>query len=483
MAVTVKTWLAIVVLGMCGNISVSLAGEPANLRRADFSADPKWDGYGNRRVPDPAPVTRQHFGWRDTNYAGGKSKGEIGGRVQRSATLASYAMPISRRTLKDKLRASGRLAITQDDGSSGVLFGWFNQKSRGWRTPNSLALRVDGNGSNGYRLFYEYGTQHYLAGGGGAFEGPRYQTTKTPAFKPDGTSHAWTLEYEPDGANGDGLIKFTIDDRKYEVALDPGHKSDGAFFDRFGIWNAQTTGGGMELYFDDVEVDGVKLDFTSDPKWEGRGNDVEFPDRVMRPFQDFGFTPTNKAGGKAAGEIGGVIWRDDAPAYYADKVGPLTLDDELSASGTIAFRGQGSDSAVWIGWFDSESKRSRTKTEAQQPPTDFLGILLEGPSRIGHYFRQGYRDAKGEGVIAETGPVLHPDGKAHRWTLRYDPDGADSKGQIHLTLDDEKLTIDLRPDARHRGATFDRFGFFNVQEGGHYVEVYVDDLEYTTKGR
>ena len=84
-------------------------------------------------------------------------------------------------------------------------------------------------------------------------------------------------------------------------------------------------------------------------------------------------------------------------------------------------------------------------------------------------------------MIAETGPVLHPDGKVHRWTMYYDPNGADGKGQIHLTLDDEKLTIDLRPDTRKRGATFDRFGIFNVQEGGHYVEVYLDDLEYTSK--
>jgi hypothetical protein len=478
-----RTALVFIVALLFSLSETCVAGAPATVTQ-DFTSDPGWDALNNRQLTANLPVTKQHFGWRDTHHAGGKSKGEIGGRVQRSATPATYAMPIKPRTLKEKLRASGRFAVTADDGASGVLFGWFNQNSRGWRTPNSLAMRLDGNGPDrGYILFYEYGTQNYLAGGGGAFEGPRYQTTRTPWFKPDGTSHTWTLEYDPDGANGDGLIKFTVDDRKYEVAFDPGHKADGAVFDRFGIWNAQTTGGGMELFFDDVEVDGVKLDFTSDPKWEGRGNDVEFADRVRRPFQDFGFTPTNKAGGKSAGEIGGVIWRDDAPAYYGDKVGPLTLDDELTASGTIAFCGQGSDSGVWLGWFNSTDKKRRTKTESEQRPADVLGIMLEGPSRIGHYFRQGYRDSKGEGVIAETGPVLHPDGEVHRWTLRYDPKGANGNGQIHLTLGDEKLTIDLRPDARKRGATFDRFGLFNVQEGGHYVEVYLDDLSYTSKAR
>jgi hypothetical protein len=459
----------------------SFAEEKRAVVRESFDKDPGWEGFNTRLVPEPAPVTRQHFGWRDANHAGGKARGEIGGRVQRSRTAAYYATPIKPRTLNEKLYASGRFAVTADDGTSGVLIGWFNKDSRGWRTPNSLAMRLDGNGGRGYILFYEYGTQHDLAGGGGAFEGPRYQTTKTPFFKPDGTTHTWTLQYDPTGANGGGLMTFTVDGtRKYEQPLDPGHKVDGATFDRFGIWNAQTTGAGMEVYFDDLEVDGQAMDFTSDPKWEGLGNDVEFADRVMRPFQDFGFSPTNKAGGKSAGEFGGVIWRDDKPAYYGAAVGRLTLNDALAASGTIAFHGQGSDSGVWLGWFDSAGKRKRTRVESEDRPANYLGIILEGPSRVGHYFRQAYRAGNGEGAGCETGPVLHPNGKPHRWTLRYDPKaGATGSGQIVVTLDDEKVTLDVRPEDRKAGATFDRFGLFNVQEGGHYVEVYVDDLEYT----
>lgn len=468
--------LSVLLLGSSG-----VAAERAGTAREDFTSDPKWDALNNRLLPEKLPVTKQSFGWRDTHHAGGKTKGEIGGYVQRSATAAYYGMPIKPRTLNDRLRVSGRFAVTRDDGSSGVLFGWFNQNSRGWRTPNSLAMRVDGNAARGYILFYEYGTQHYLAGGGGAFEGPRYQTTKTPFFQPDSTSHAFTFEYDPAGADGNGLMRFTVDgDRRYEAPLDPGHKADGAVFDRFGIWNAQTTGGGMEIYFDDVEVDGQPLDFSVDPKWEGLGNEAEFKDRVRRPFQDFGFSPTNKAGGKSPGELGGVIWRDDKPAYYGVDVGRLSLDDELAASGTVAFTGQGSDSGVWLGWFDSADKRSRTKTEGEQRPKNFLGILIEGPSRIGHYFRQGYRASNADGVIAETGPVIHPNGKVHRWSMRYDPKGAGGNGRIDLTFDGQELKLDLREQDRKAGAAFDRFGLFNVQEGGHYVEVYFDDLTFTS---
>jgi hypothetical protein len=456
----------------------AFAADQQKVSTQDFSSDPKWDALNNRLVPDPAPVTRQHFGWSATNHAGGKSKGEIGGRVQRSATPATYAMPSGPRTLKDKLHASGKFSVTQDDGGSGVLFGWFNhESSRGWRTPNSLGFRIDGNGSRGAWLFYEYGTQGYLAGGGGAFEGRRYQTTRTEPTKPDGKAHVWSLDYDP---ADNGTIRFVIDGKKYEVSLNPGHKADGAVFDRFGIWNVQTTGGGMDVWYDDLEVDGKTFDFSSDPKWEAKGNDVEFADRVRRPLQDFGFSPTNHAGGKSPGEMGGVIWRDDKPAYYAAKTEPLTLDDELFASGTVSFNGQGSDSGVWLGWFNSASKKARTGVESKFPPTDLLGIIIEGPSRIGHYFRQGYRAGNGEGNIAETGPVIHPDGKPHKWSMHYDPKAGEA-GRIDLTFDDQKLSVDVRLKDRKAGAKFDRFGLFNVQEGGHYVEVYVDDLTFTAR--
>ena len=39
--------------------------------------------------------------------------------------------------------------------------------------------------------------------------------------------------------------------------------------------------------------------------------------------------------------------------------------------------------------------------------------------------------------------------------------------------------MDLRADDRKRGATFDRFGLFNSQSGGAFVELYVDDRTYT----
>ncbi len=448
--------------------------------RQDFATDPGWDGYRNRLVTEPAPLTRQHFGWSDTSYAGGKSRGEIGGRVQRSTTPARYAKVIAERTLNDRLRASGRFAVTKDDGNSSVLFGFFNENSRGWRTNNSLVIRLDGNAS-GYIAFYEYGTHSYLAHGGGAYEGERWQTTSTKPKLPDGTSHAWTLSYDPNGAGGDGLITLALDGETFELPLRPGHKKEGATFNRFGILNGQTTGGGMDCWFDELEIDGERIDLTADPKWEAKGNHVEFADRVRRPLQDFGFSPkTSHAGGKSAGEIGGIVWRDETPAFYAKPLKSLDLDRELKASGTLVFCNAGSDSGVWFGWFDAKSRKAAAaEMNDSGKQSNFLGILIEGPSRVGHYFRPGYRTSAAEGAIPEDGPLIRPDGKVHRWTLHYRPDGANGNGRIEVTFDGAVQTLDLRPGDRHRGATLDRFGLFTAWPGGHHTEVYLDDLSYT----
>jgi hypothetical protein len=454
--------------------------QPPGLRRADFSADPKWDAFRNRQVPDPAPRTRQDFGYRTTNRAGGKNAGEIGGRVQRSATPATYSFALPKQlTFNDRITASGRFSVTWDDGGNGVWLGFFGNDTRGWRANNSLCFRLDGNGQK-FWVFYEYGTRHWLAGGAGCFEGEAYQKTPTKPFPTDGKSHQWSMTYDPDGANGDGLMTYILDGKRYDLPLTPGHKKDGATFDRFGIVNQQTTGGSIEAYFDDLVVNGQEFNFDEVPKWEGKGNQTDFADTVRRPWQDFGYSPgTSRAGGKA-GEIGGVFWRGEGPAFYADAVGPLSLDDELFASGTIAFMGAGSDSGTCIGWFDSASKKANNKADGREPQPNTLGIMIEGPSRIGHYFRPAYGAADGEGVITGSGPIIRPDAKVHRWSIRYSPRaGEKGQGRITVTLDDQSVHQDLKDSHRARGATFDRFGLYNNAVGGNQIIMWVDDVAYT----
>src|SRR4051812_16724961 len=74
--------------------------------------------------------------------------------------------------------------------------------------------------------------------------------------------------------------------------------------------------------------------FDHDPNWEALNNRI-VPKQMKTVVQDFGYSTTAHAG-KNPGEMGGKISRASEPAFYADKIGPRTLDDKLSASGSFA---------------------------------------------------------------------------------------------------------------------------------------------------
>jgi hypothetical protein len=463
-----------------------IAAEPNGRQTVAFDADPKWDGFRNRLQQQRPQQAEQNFGYRTTNRAGGRATGEIGGVVQRSSDAAFYAMRVKPKTLDDRLHASGVLSVPTAGGGSGVMVGWFQAPPPSWRTPNSLAFRIDGNGGK-FWVFYEYGTSRWRTGGGGAFEGERYQKTPTPPFPADGQSHRWSLDYDPAGSSGRGEMVFHVDDRTYRMTLADGHRADNARFDHFGIWNVQTPGDRLELYLDDLEVDGQRIAFADDPRWDAQRNDTQYTERFVRPFHDFGFSPTKHAGG-GPGEIGGIVFRDERPSYYAAPIEPLTLDDELIASGRLSLNKAASDSGVYLGWFDSAAKQAKTTPDYEQPQSHYLAALLEGPSRAGHYFRPAYGTATGAGQIAgetstagRTWPVVFPDGKPHEFRIHYRPRAAGGQGTIQTTLDGQSDTLELRPGDRERGSHFDRFGIFNLQSGGHAVEIYLDDLAFTRR--
>lgn len=442
----------------------------------------KWDGFRNRLLVEPSNV-QQDFGYQSTNHAGGRQRGEIGGRVQRSIVPATYAMAISEVSLDQPLSASGRLAVTGAEGGSGAMFGWFHDSSRGWRTPNSLGVRIDGNGGK-FWMFYEYGTRSWQTGGGGAFEGERYQNTPTPPFPADGKSHVWSLDYEPHAADEPGTLTFQIDERRYEVAVPPEHKRDGARINRFGIWNVQIAGAPLEFYFDDLKLDDDTWTFDEDPAWVGQGNHVEFAERVRRPLHDYGHVVGQQLLSDEA--IGGIVFRDEKPSYYGLPVGAFTLDDELYAAGRLALVGAASDSGVYLGWFDSAAKQGNDTPEHEARQPNFLALLIEGPSRIGHYVRPafGLRDRSGRTAEGSDGwPVIRPDSRIHEWELSYRPTADPRGGTITVVFDSQRKEFAVTAAERDQGATFDRFGLFNHQAGGHHVEIYVDEMRFRNRRR
>ena len=106
---------------------------------------------------------------------------------------------------------------------------------------------------------------------------------------------------------------------------------------------------------------------------------------------------------------------------------------------------------------------------------NFIGVRVEGPTRVGHYFAPVFASDKGDGSKLDKGaPVLHPDGKPHTWSIRYNP----ADRTVAVTLDSESATLTLKPQQRGQ-ATFDRFGVLTPNRGGSQVKIYFDDITYT----
>ncbi|MCX6910302.1 MAG: hypothetical protein NTY01_19975 [Verrucomicrobia bacterium] len=255
--------------------------------------------------------------------------------------------------------------------------------------------------------------------------------------------------------------------------LTPGHKKEGATFDRFGMLNMMKSGGAATMFFDDLQYDGQTQDFAKDPGWVGAGNRVTFEDREVTGAHNFGYSATTSHAGGAPGEVGGGLWRTGAFGFYADRVGPLNLEQRLEARGKVKLVTAGPDSDMQLGWFNSAAK-DKERGDAE----NFVGIHVGGPTRIGHYFIPVLATAKGTKGKVDQGPVLTP-GKVFDWSLIYDPAANGGNGEMRVTLGHESVTLALKPGQKAQGASLDRFGLFTSTAGGQMVKIYLDDLEYS----
>jgi len=456
------------------------------LKSETFDRDPGWEGHNNRIVPKNVPTVTQDFGYSANTHFAGKEAGEMGGQVWRSTTPAFYAAKIPARTLNDKLSASGTFAITAPAGSAGVFFGWFDSTKppSGGRPLGSLGLNINCEKAGGQLAV------RLIAGSNKACG--TFITPFTPGpthgwytpLKKD-VRFSWTLSYDPAANNGNGRFQFTIrshrdkheewEGKTFSVDVPPEVRKDGATFDHFGLVNLGKGGNSMSIYFDDLEYDGKKEDFSRDPGWDASGNRVKFQEPEPAGAHNYGFSAdTNHAGGKA-GEIGGAFWRTEKNfGYYADRVGPLTLADRLEASGKVMLAIGGPDSDMRFGWFSSEGKKEDKPFDG----SNFVGIAIGGPTRVGHYFQPTCATAKGTRRRAGKGPLLVP-GKLYEWSFLYDPAGNNGQGSMQVTLGGESVTLDLKRGDKQEGARLDRFGLVSTRPGGGIVKIWFDDLQYT----
>ena len=372
------------------------------------------------------------------------------------------------------------------------MVGFFNADTLNeWRTPNTIALRLSGRGDVIY-AWVEYATSRWRAGG----DRPRgFPTERDPksgrqrlkGFAAQGAVHRWSLQYDPKGNNGRGVVTATIDGVTAVCHLADGHKADGATFNHFGLLNVmKSAGNGGELWLDDIAINGETEDFSRDPGWDQRCNRRTYVTPAVRPRFDFGYSPTHNAGGRGKGELGGVVFRGDCRyparmAYYGDRLETLSLEKPLKASGKVCLRRGVTDSSVLFGFFHCRDSMEVNPSQASGLPRSFLGISTDGPSREGFLFAPTYRvngDGHGQVKGAEQ-PHVYPDGAAHDWTLEYSPTAAGGRGRITVTLDKKAITLDLAKGHQATGDRFDRFGIVTTWVDGNSQTIYLDDLTYT----
>lgn len=365
----------------------------------------------------------------------------------------------------------------------------FYSAGQGWRAKNFMGLRFMGfNEPDGCTFECYFGARdgsavgEFLKKGGEMAEGNVKDQDESMLFRvaPDASKHHFEFRYDPE-AGDDGTMFLTIDDTTWDIGLRDTQRERGATFNRFGLFNEQTPGRAMTLFFDDVSINGSHYDFSTDPGWEAHDCNIIFEDSDRYGAHHFGYSPqTNHAGGRAPGEVGGRMWRIEEPeffAYYGDETGTLGLNRPLVARGKICFKKFSIDSGFQLGWF-------KAQPDQKSPTKNFIGAGVDSFTAGGRFFMPMWGNRqRGHSFNELDSPYFVDDGKPHNWSIRYDPAAADGRGAVTVTLDKQSAINVLPPGAKQVGADLDHFGLIAMQQGnGKYSEIYIDDIEYTVTG-
>jgi hypothetical protein len=192
---------------------------------------------------------------------------------------------------------------------------------------------------------------------------------------------------------------------------------------------------------------------------------------------DYGWSDTGNANG-TPGEAGGNLVRLSNRSYYADiTVGPLNLNDYVSASGVLFIAPPSTDAAFDIGYFNTNDPAGSQDVLA-------LG-LADGTSpssriSVAVGLQNGsFLETFGTAQLIAAVPVT--------WSLNYDPTaGPTGNGQltVNYTLSGAAYSTNINLTAAERvnGATFNAFGIFDrglTTDTSSPMGIFVDNLTYT----
>ncbi|MDZ4290185.1 MAG: hypothetical protein U0984_19620 [Prosthecobacter sp.] len=213
----------------------------------DFTIDPGWTGLGNRLTSAAEEVARaQDFGYRETNHAGG-SVGEVGGSFWRSDKGWSYyADRIATVSMAQRLEAGGKVKLVSAGADADMYLGWFSSADAHADQPpctgrNFLGVHVGGQAGMGHWLAPLYRTA----------KGTEGKLDKGPVMRP-GKACEWSLVHDPAAHQGEGELRLTLDGETVVLPMKPGQLTEGARFDRFGLFTGQPDGQMVKIYFDDL---------------------------------------------------------------------------------------------------------------------------------------------------------------------------------------------------------------------------------------
>ena len=466
---------------LCGLLLAPCLAASAEQRRENFDHDPRWDGHNNRPAPGTARTVVQDFGF--AARAPGLP-GRVGGTITPDGHPACYAKVIPTLTYADHFSASGTVTLAKGGGNT--LLGFFNHATiNEWRTPNSLVFRINGRGDVSH-VHIESATRLWRADASVIGRVDTAADRVYPLEIPSSGTHPWSIEYDPEGNAGNGCCRASFDGVSAVCNLQPGHKADGASFDRFGLLNVvKSVDGPGEIWLDSVVINGVPESLAGDPGWQGLRNRLKCESEEVRPRFDFGYSATAFCGGAIPGELGGRFFRGDCRypntlAACGDRLDTLTAGKPLRASGKITLRRGVSDSTTLFGFYHAENSLRVTDSQASALPVDFLGLAVEGPSGEGFYVYPACRmhDGAQSSGYPENPPRILPDGVVHEWTLEYTPG---DPGKITVTLGEHRAEMPV-PRQHHAAETrFNRFGLVTPWIDGNGQHIYLDDLEYTCK--